>query len=126
MTEKAANQNGRFVALLLWLLLAYFYTSLSYDYILASNKDKQLEDHLQYVVVLCGDDHRPTREIRSLIVAKADQLKIPLRGDQVGISGSGQSLKIGVSYDVDINLPIFNRTIYRKVFQHQAVYRNIR
>jgi hypothetical protein len=51
---------------------------------------------------------------------------INLRGDQVAVSGSGQSLKISVSYMVDINMPILRQSIYRKVFQHETAYRNIR
>jgi hypothetical protein len=44
----------------------------------------------------------------------------------VAVSGSGPSLKISVSYMVDIDMPILRQSIYRKVFQHETSYRNIR
>jgi len=126
MTEKAAKTKLRLVVLLLWILLAYFYSSLAYEYIVASNKDKKLDEYLQYLVVLAGDDHRPTKEVRSLVVTRAEELKLPVRGDQVTVTGGGQTLQISVSFVVDINMPVLRRSIYQKVFHNQASYRNIR
>src|SRR5437660_1328396 len=117
MTEKTTRTRTRYIVLFLWILLGFFYTCLAYNYIVVSNKDKKLDEYLQYVVEVCGDDHRPTKEIRSLILIRADQLNLKLQGDQVDISGSGQTLKIDVSYVADINMPLSHRSIYRKVFQ---------
>ena len=124
MTEKANKTRVRLIVLMLWVLLAAFYFSLAYDYIIASNKDKELDTYLQYIVEVCGDDHRPNKEVRTLVLNRAEELKISLRGDQVAVSGSGQTLKISVSYMVDINMPILRQSIYRKVFQHETTYRN--
>ena len=124
MTEKANKTKVRLIVLLLWVVLAAFYFSLAYDYIVASNKDKELDTYLNYIVEICGDDHRPNKEVRTLVLNRAEELKINLRGDQVAISGSGQSLKINVSYMVDINMPILRQSIYRKVFQHETSYRS--
>ncbi len=126
MTEKASKTRVRLIVLTLWILLAAFYFSLAYDYVIASNKDKELNTYLQYIVVVCGDDHRPNKEVRMLVLTRAEELMISLRGDQVAVSGNGQSLKISVSYMVDINMPILGQSIYRKVFQHETAYRNIR
>jgi hypothetical protein len=124
MTEKANKTRVRLIVLGLWILLAAFYFSLAYDYIIASNKDKELDTYLQYIVEVCGDDHRPNKEVRTLVINRAEELMINLRGDQVAVSGSGQSLKISVSYMVDINMPILRQSIYRKVFQHETSYRD--
>jgi hypothetical protein len=126
MTEKAEKTKIRVIVLLLWILLAAFYFSLAYDYVIASSKDKKFDEFLQYVVEVCGDDHRPNKEVRELVLTRAQELKIDLRGDQIAVSGYGQTLKIGVSYMVDINMPVLHRSIYRKVFQHETSYRNIR
>jgi hypothetical protein len=124
MTEKANKTRVRLIVLMLWILLAAFYFSLAYDYIIASNKDKELDTYLQYIVEICGDDHRPNKEVRTLILTRAEELMIKLRDDQVGVSGSGTTLRITVNYMVDINMPIFRQSIYRKVFQHDTSYRN--
>src|SRR5436189_5382308 len=103
MPEKFTNRRNHVIVLVLWILLAIFYTSLAYNYIIVSNKDKKLEEYLQYVVEVCGDDHRPTKEIRSLILIRAEQLGVKLLPDQIAISGSGLTLKIGVTYTADIH-----------------------
>jgi hypothetical protein len=126
MTEKTTSASTRYLVLLLWIALGFFYTCLAYNYIVVSNKDKKLSEYLDYVVVVCGDDHRPAKEIRSLIMNRAEQLEVKLQPDQVAISGNGQTLKIGVSYVADIDMPLSHRSIYRKVFQHETSYRNIR
>jgi len=126
MSEKAGNTTTRVSVFVLWIVLALVYSSLCYDYIRAGNADKKLEDYLQYVVVICGDDHRPNKEVRSLVLIRARDLNIDLHPDQVNIMGEGQNLKIMVTYDVAINLPVVRKTIYQKVFDHKALYRIIR
>jgi len=126
MTEKVSKTRVRLLVLSLWILLAAFYFSLAYDYIVASSKDKTFDEYLQYIVEVCGDDRRPVNEVRTLVLTRAEELMINLRGDQVSVSGYGQTLKIRVNYMVDINMPFFGQSIYRKVFLHEAVYRNIR
>ena len=126
MAEKSNKTRFRLIVLSLWIVLAAFYFSLAYDYIVASNRDKEFNEYLSYIVEVCGDDRRPTKEVRTLVLSRAEELRIGLRGDQVAVSGYGQTLKINVSYMVDINMPFFGRSIYRKVFQHEIAYRNIR
>jgi hypothetical protein len=126
MTEKVGNPKLRVAVLLLWILLGYFYFSLAYEYITIADKDKKLEDYIQYIVVEAGDQHRQAKEVRALVLVRADELQLPVHDDQVSVSGSGMSLKIAVIYFVDINMPVFQRSIYTKVFQHNAAYRNIR
>jgi len=126
MSEKAGNPTTRISVFALWIILALVYTSLCYDYIRAGNADKKLDEYLQYVVVVCGDDHRPNKEVRSLVLIRARDLNIDLHPDQVNIMGEGQSLKIMVTYDVAINLPVVRKTVYQKVFDHKAQYRIIR
>jgi len=125
-TERAHKGRVRLVVFSLWIVLAAFYFSLAYDYIIASNRDKEFDEYLQYIVEVCGDDRRPTKEVRTLVLTRAEELMIDLRGDQVSVSGFGPSLKINVSYMVDINMPFFGVGIYRKVFLHDNNYRNIR
>ena len=126
MAEDVNKSRVRLIVLSLWIVLAAFYFSLAYDYIVANNRDKTFDEYLQYIVGVCGDDRRPTAEVRTLVLTRAEELMIDLRGDQVAVSGYGQSLKISVSYMVDINMPFFHTSLYRKVFQHNTAYRNIR
>jgi hypothetical protein len=117
-----AGARWKRIVLLLWVLVAFFYFYLSYDYIQVSSNDRQFEDYLQYVVQIAGNEHRPSKEIRALLLVKAEELSLPVQGEQITILGAGDSLNITVDYDVDIDIPLFQREIYSKHYEHKVKY----
>jgi len=124
-----ANPPGpqaRRLVLLVWVLVAFFYFYLSYDYIRVTSNDRKLEEYTQYIVQLTVDEHRPPKEARTLIQIKAEELKLPIKPDQIVISGGGQTLRVLMNYVVDIEIPIFDKGIYRKEFQHEIGYQQRR
>jgi hypothetical protein len=119
----AGAPKAKRLVFLVWLLVAFFYFYLSWDYIRANMNDKQFGDYLQYVVQIAAPAYRPSKEIRALILVKAEELSLPIRGDQITILGGGDSLNVSVSYDVDIDVPVLQRTIYSKKFEHFVKYK---
>jgi hypothetical protein len=117
-----ASAHVKRIVLLLWILVAFFYFYLSYNYIRTSMNDRQFDDYLQYVVRIAGDEQRPAKEVRALILVRADELSIPVRGEQITIGGGGDTLNVAVSYDVDIEIPLLQRLIYTKKFEHKVAY----
>ena len=118
----AATPGIKRLVLLVWILVAFFYFYLSYNYIRANMNDRQFADYLQYVVQIAGGENRPAKEIRALILVKAEELSLPIRGEQITIRGGGDSLNVSVNYDVDIEIPLLQRQIYTKKFEHLAKY----
>ena len=118
----AAKPGIKRLVLLVWLLVAFFYFYLSWDYIRANMNDKVFDDYLQYVVQIAAPEYRPTKEIRALILVKAEGLSLPIRGEQITILGGGDSLNISVGYDVNIDIPLIQRQIYTKRFEHFVKY----
>jgi len=118
----AAGVNAKRAVLLLWVLVAFFYFYLSYDYIKVTMNDRQFEDYLQYVVQIAGNEQRPAKEIRELLLVKAEELSLPVSGNGITVMGGGDSLNVGVNYDVDIDIPVIQRQIYTKHFAHNARY----
>jgi hypothetical protein len=119
----AGGPNTKRLVLLVWLLVAIFYFYLSWDYIRASMNDKAFGDYLQYVVQIAAPENRPVKEIRALILVKAEELSLPIRGEQIAILGGGDSLNVRVSYDVNIEIPLLQRQIYTKTFDHFVKYK---
>src|SRR5215471_13753472 len=117
-----AGVRGKRLVLLLWVLVTVFYFYLSYDYVQVSTNDRQFEDYLQYVVQIAGTEHRPNKEIRALLLVKAEELSLPVRGEQITIMGSGESLNVAVDYNVDVDIPLLQREIYTKHFEHKVKY----
>ena len=118
----ANGERSKRLVFLVWLLVAFFYFYLSWDYIRANMNDKQFADYLQYVVQIAAPEYRPTKEIRALILVKAEELSLPIRGEQITILGGGDNLNISVSYDVNIDIPLIQRQIYTKRFEHFVKY----
>lgn len=117
-----ASANVKRLVLLTWLLVAFFYFYLSYDYIRVSMTDKEFGEYIQYVVQIGGDEHRPAKEIRALILVKAEELSLPLDADRITILGGGDTLNVSLNYDVDIEVPLIRREIYTKKFEHEIKY----
>jgi hypothetical protein len=116
----------RRLVLLVWVLVIIFYVYLSYDFISAQMQDGKLAAYLDYVVQLAGNQNRPTKEVRALILVKAEELGLPIQGDQIQISGGGPTLKVSLSYGVDIEFPVFERVLYHKNFEHNVAYHQLR
>ena len=119
----AAKPGVKRLVFLVWLLVAFFYFYLSWDYIRANMNDKVFGDYLQHVVQIAGPEYRPTKEIRALILVKAEELSLPVRGEQITILGGGDSLNVSVGYDVNIEIPLIQRQIYTKRFEHFVKYK---
>src|SRR5437879_3329889 len=121
MGESPRPQARRLV-LLIWILVIIFYFYLSYDYIRVSMNDTQMTSYLDYVVQLAGRENRPAKEVRALILVKAEELSLPIRGEQIEILGGGQTLRVALAYEVDVEVPVFERVLYRKTFTHKVAY----
>jgi hypothetical protein len=87
-TISSGSYSKRLV-LLIWMLVGFFYFFLSWGYIRVTMDDQQFSEYLQHVVNIAGSEERPAKEIRALLLVKADQLNLPVRGDQIAIAGSG-------------------------------------
>ena len=111
---------------LLWVFVAFFYFYLSYDYIQATMRDRDFTDYLDYVVQLAGNESRSAKDVRDLLLVKAEELALPLRGEQIVVRGNGTALSIEVNYDVDIEIPWIQRQIYTKRFEHNLKYHSPR
>jgi hypothetical protein len=118
--------NTKRLALLLWVLVAVFYFYLSYDYIRITSNDREFGEYVRYVVQLAGNDGRSAKDVRDLLLVKAEELSLPLHGEQIRVRGGGHSLNVAVNYDVDIDVPLLQRQIYTKAFEHAVTYSNYR
>jgi len=125
MVEQSNVRRKRLV-LLFWVLIAFFYFYLSFDYIRVAMNNDKLGEYVHYVVQLAGNESRSPREIKALLIVRADELGVPLSSDQIRIQGSGQNLKVSVMYDVEIDVPIFRSGFYSKHYEHKVSYRQPR
>lgn len=120
------HASAKRVVFLSWVLVALFYFYLGYDYIRVDVNDSRLGEYVRRVVQLAGTENRSNREIRTLLLARAEELGVPLNGDQISIYGTGDTLKVSLKYDVDIDIPVLRQGIYTKHYEHSAVFQTPR
>jgi hypothetical protein len=121
--KNAAKSRGRQLVLLVWVLVLIFYIYISYDYVRVQMTDDKFADALQHIVQVAGTERRTYKEVRSLVLVRAEELGVPVRVEHIAIKGSGPSLNVTVGYDVDIDVPIFSHGFYSKHYEHKASYR---
>ena len=120
------NKNAKRLVLLSWVVLAFYYFTISYDYIAKELRNDRMAAYIHYVVQLAGNETRTPREIRSLLMAKAAELNIPLEPQQIQIKGSGHSLKVSLEYDVTVNTPVLAIALFSRHYEHNIGYRDMR
>jgi hypothetical protein len=122
VSPTASSGNSKRLVLLIWILVGVFYFYLSWGYIRVAMDDQKFDDYLRYLVNVAGSEGRSAKEIRALLLVRAEQLSLPVHGEQINIQGGGPTLNIRVDYVVDIDIPMLQRTVYKKQFSHSAKY----
>ena len=107
-----------YTALGLWLALAFVFLSLGKQWIIFTSADKQLTEYVDNLERQAAFQHRPAKDIRTLVMLKAAQLSIPAQDDQITVTGQGETLRTIIAYDAEIRIPVVDRVLYRMEFNH--------
>lgn len=100
------------------VFVAVVYVALARQWISLSLRDESFSDYTTRMVQVAAADYRQPRELRVLLLVKAEQLELPLTNEAIEIAGIGRSLRVGVHYEDAIIIPVLNRPLYRMKFQH--------
>ena len=111
-------RNRRYFVLGLWIVVYFLYLSLAGQWIAYSSDDKEFSQYVEHVVQVSAVDHRPAKDVRTLLIVKAEQLSIPLENALIDVTGEGETLRTVISYDTEIRIPGLNRVVYRMEFSH--------
>jgi len=106
----------------LWLVVVLMFFSLAKQWIVLTSSDKEFTEYVETVLRRAAIDHRPAKEIRSLLLVKAEQLSIPVSEERIDVRGQGQTLGTVIAYDREIKVPMFGGPLYRMEFRHNLSY----
>jgi hypothetical protein len=120
------RHSQRYVALFVWMLLGFLYFSLFGQWVTVSRRDKLFTEYIDHVIQVAANEQRPAKEVRALLLVKAEDLSLPVQGDAIQITGSGQTLRAAVHYKADISMPIVNQPVYRMRFDHDLTPKTLR
>jgi hypothetical protein len=113
----------RYLIVCLWFIAGAVYANLTYQWVTIRSADKEFARSMQHAVQVAGVENRPARELRALLLVRAEGLSVPIRGDEILISGGENSLRATLHYEAHINLPILNKTVYRMSFDHDVRFK---
>jgi hypothetical protein len=112
------NSCKSYIALCWWLVVAFVFLSLGKQWVVFTSADKQLTEYADNLERQAALQHRPAKDIRTLVMMKAEQLSIPAQDDQITVTGQGETLRTIIAYDAEIRIPVVDRVLYRMEFNH--------
>src|SRR4030095_10215100 len=119
IVQRSSNVSiKRYVALVAWGVVAVVFVSLAEQWISSTSSDRQFTEYVQSVLHRAAVDRRSATAVRTLILAKAEELSLPLEQGQISVTGEGERLKTTIAYDTDIKIPVIDRVFYRIEFRH--------
>ena len=121
MTRSESTQPSparRYITLCLWLVVVLMFFSLAKQWIVLTSSDKEFTEYVESVLRRAAIDHRPAKEIRTLLLVKAEQLSIPVSEERIDVTGHGQMLGTVIAYDREIKIPMLGGPLYRMEFRH--------
>jgi hypothetical protein len=116
------NQLIRYARLLMWFTISATYILLMGRWVSLTMHDRAFADYLGHVVDSAAVEQRPAKEVRALLMAKAEDLSLPVQEQGIQITGGGESLRAVVRYEADLILPVLDRSVYRFGFEHDLSY----
>ena len=125
MTRSESTQPSparRYVTLCLWLVVVLMFFSLAKQWIVLTSSDKEFTEYVGSVLRRAAIDHRPAKEIRTLLLVKAEQLSIPVSEGRIDVTGQGQTLGTVIAYHREIKVPMLGGPLYRMEFRHNLSY----
>src|SRR5262249_51591413 len=121
MTKSESTQPSptrRYITLCLWPVVVLMFLSLAKQWIVLTSSDKEFTEYVESMLRRAAIDHRLAKEIRTLLLVKAEQLSIPVSEERIDITGHGQILGTVIAYDREIKVPMLGGPLYRMEFRH--------
>jgi hypothetical protein len=106
------------LAMFLWTVLAFLYVSLIAQWLTVCARDKLFTEYIDHVIQVAANKQVSAKEVRAMLFIKAEDLLLGLHGDEIQITGKGQTLRAAVRYKADISMPIVNQPVYQMRFDH--------
>jgi hypothetical protein len=101
--------------------LTYF--SLAGQWISISMRDRNFVQYMEHTVQTAASEARSPKEIKTLVLYRAEQLSLPLSEDQIRVYGAGDKLRVLINYGDDIRMPVVDEQVYRLSFDHEFQYK---
>ena len=115
---KPMSHRQHYLAMFLCTFIVFLYVSLIAQWLTVGRRDKLFTEYIDHVVQFAANKKLPAKEVRAMLLIKAGDLLLPIRGDEIQVTGNGQTLRAAVRYKADVSMPIVNQPVYQMRFDH--------
>jgi hypothetical protein len=116
---KQDRKNRRFViAMLMWGFFGFICLCLVSEWVTLNRRDQVFTAYAEGVIQTGMQQGSSAKDIRALLLLKANDLLMTIRPEELRVTGSGQTLKATVRYYADLSMPLVNQPVYRVRFNH--------
>jgi hypothetical protein len=112
------NPGERFIAWFMWGFIGFVCLCLLSQWLTFSRRDEIFTAYADHVVQLGVKQRTSAQDVRASLLVKADDLSMPIRPEEIYVTGSGPTLKATVRYYADLSVPVINQPVYRVRFNH--------
>jgi len=117
-----ANIFQRYAGLVFWVAIGAIYLSMMAQWISLDMGNQELVEYTKHVIRLGATQDRSVKEIRQLMLNRAEMLSLPLDETGIRITGSGDKIRASLNYEADVIFPILHRPVYRVKFSRDIAY----
>jgi hypothetical protein len=104
----------------LWTVIAVMYFSMFQQWVSVTMNDRAFAEYMEDVTRMAATEQRPAKDVRDLLLIRAEQLELPINNYQIAVRGHGDDLKGTVHYDAEITVPFLNQKVYEISFKHDV------
>ena len=90
---KHGSHSQRYMGMFVWIFFGFLQVSLISQWLTVNRRDEMFTEYIDHVMHVAATKQLPAREVRALLLIRAEDLSLPVHGDEIGISRNGQMLK---------------------------------
>jgi hypothetical protein len=104
----------------LWVVIAVVYFSMFKQWVSVTMNDRAFAEYIDDVTRMAATERRPAKDVRELLLIRAEQLELPISGYQIEVKRQGEQLKGTVRYGAEITVPFLQQPVYELSFHHDV------
>src|SRR5438309_1785478 len=96
------NHVRRSIAMFMWSFIGFICLCLISQWLTVNRRDQVFIAYVNRVIQVGMKEHRGAKDVRALLLVKADDMSMTVRPDEIYVSGSGPTLRATVQYYADL------------------------
>src|SRR5262245_29475777 len=101
-----SRSTQQYFAVGAWLLVILMFLSLASQWVTLTSSDRQFTEYVQGLIQRAAEERRSQKDVRTLILLKAEELSVPIQSDGINLTSEGGQLQTTLNYVTEIKIPL--------------------